>query len=488
MRKLSILLCAILAATTTLQAAIITVGVGGDHVTIDDAITAALGNVDATDTISLITDDASTAAVTQYPGTVTIPGGQTFIIQNDSGGTVTLTGPGVSGNWSVDASVGVADVTIIGCHFFRDTGTGAVFDVNQDATNTVDLTFNDCTFYTEASHALRVNDGSGAAGGAAVTVVMDGCSIDARFVNGSRDAVRMQSDGRFDNVNVTISDTTILAAVAPSTGAGIRIDGVSGQENNTWTLNNVTISAPVDRGFEVDDAILNASYTLNDCTIFAEEEGVLLNDPHTNSTFVLNRCFIDNSAVVTGDRTVDIRMGTSGSGNSIDAFNNIVIAEQGAGRALHIGGGTGAGVGTVDIRAHHNTLVGAGTGADRGLNIDGGWNALAYSNNIIQNFSDPFGGSSTGSTRSGNLIAGSTNDSSLGVDRIFDTIGALNLDSTFTPQDPTNAAGEGDPAIAAVVGNVDHNNTARINGGSNPDIGAIETASLPVELSTFTLD
>ncbi len=456
---LTALLCGTVASAALVNGAPVETvhnGGGGDHLTIN----AAIASVDPGGLIQ-ITEAAD------YTLSVTLDGGKSY--------TIEATVPGVisSGPWTADASLGNVDVTVRDFSIIRSAGTGPAIDLDQHLTNTVTLVLEDMivrqTEGVGSGQALKLDDG--VAGGAAMSVTATNTEFSITSADPNGEAVQIQSDvAQIENVTINMTNCDL----STGGGAAVRSDGGA---NQNWTFVGGSLTSPADQAFELDDPHPNSSFSFTDVTITAALEAVDAEELlDTNVTWVFDRCTLDCGGAAAATRVTDLRYANDPS-NTITAYNNLIIVPN-TGRGLHFEGST-----TV---AHHNTIVCTGALGDRALSSSAA-GAYDFSNNIFQNFNDPVGGS-TG-TKTGNIIAGGSDDTSAGGDRIFTTIGALNLDGSFVPQPPSVAFAAGDPAIDDVVGNVDRNGSARPDPvATPPDVGCYETSSVPVTLDMFGVE
>ncbi len=403
------------------------------------------------------------------------------------------------------------NITLDNLTILRGTGTGAVFDIDLAAGISIDITMKDVTVThlgaPAGGYGMRIDDGFAGAG--PLTVTATDCVFESLATSDNeRASFRVGSDGDPKNdLTFTFTNCTFTH----NADATIRTDAI---DNQHWTFTNCTMTSTKNRCFEVDDPHNNSSFTFVDTTMTGYTEVVRVNEGGcTGNSWVFKRCTIDNSpgTRTTGaetdpdriaNRTMYMSYGSDSVGrgtNTFELYNCLVIAMLGDGadgnnRALYLRNYS-------DGAIYHNTFVAAGTGGtaptgDRGISF--GTNSVAhFRNNIFYNFSNAIDGSTVdietdaglvSLTKTGNMIAGETDDGSAGADRIFVSIADAMLDpvtykplegGATAPGSPALEAGDPAAAIAAAVEFMDREKLDRPRpDGTNPDIGAYEIGPL----------
>lgn len=473
-----------------------------------------------------------------YQGSVLLPGSKSFTIRATVPGVVSENIPG-SGLYSVpNASTvltppldllfidGKVDVTFEDFTIRRVDGTGPAFDVDQRLKQpnpvddyTVTLTFDNMivehSLAGAGGEALKIDDGPAGVTGNGATLTINAVDTIFRTVSNSgtsKSALRVQSDASdvIDNLNVNLTNVLVEGV---NEGV-IRNDG---RNNQNWTLTNVTINAPGDRAFEMDDPHSGCTFTFTNVTINAEEECILANDPGEDNTWILNRCTFNNAFGTLGDIAVNIRYpdnvsdpvfgGILTPSSDIQMYNCLILSQEGS-------GGNFRGFNQQDNIAtlYNNTFIAAGTGGEKAMGNSNGAGAsgtvTVARNNLMLNYADAgvvdpllrqvMSGSYAGSGY--NIIVGPVDDDSKGATGLWvDTpaglagcITAAGINATtYVPEagSVTLGASDPDPAIVTAIGGVDRLGVTRPGPtGSIIDVGAFENATLPVVISTIPGD
>lgn len=267
---------------------------------------------------------------------------------------------------------------------------------------------------------------------------------------------------------------------------------LAGSPSQTWNFNACNIEAVANSGFVIRNAISNATFNLNDCTL--KTKNILFRNNQNTGTavsgnsFTFNRCTIERLTYgASADTTnmVDFNLALGTSPNTVKFYNCLIQDHDYAGTNISFN------LTGVAATFDYCTIMAGATGAPTWLAL--GANATAdVNNNIIGNYATPVGTlTGTIGTALKNMIVGPTDSTALGTGAakvyvaatagIANATTAILLDpATYVPLSgsPAINAANPDATVLAAVGSRDRLGHLRVM-GTGPDLGAFESAGTP---------